>query len=263
VGWSLARHAVLVSGALCAILGGCSSRPVYYSQPVSYTPPSASYAPAAVSAPKLAPTLPAPVSRVYRIGPGDELEIKFFFSPEMNDRMTVRPDGKISMPFAQDIQAAGLTAAQLGESLRSVLSGRVQPSDPVVVVRNFASCKAYVAGEVAKPGPVSLIGNETLLQVLSSAGWTTITAGSDKVVVVRRDPAGVERAYPINVDELVSGVNMERNIIVQSGDLILVPPSTIASVDRWVDQYIRSLLPFSTYAGASYNYNYDAPQGRW
>ncbi len=112
------------------------------------------------------PAAPAPKAP-YRLGPGDELEVKFFFAPELNDRMTVRPDGKISIMFAQDIQAAGLTAEELASDIRAVLAPHVKQLDLVVIVRSFASQRAYVGGEVTKPGPVNLNGNETLLQVLS------------------------------------------------------------------------------------------------
>jgi protein involved in polysaccharide export with SLBB domain len=190
----------------------------------------------------------------YRLGAGDELEVRFFFAPELNDRMTVRPDGKISIMFAQDIQAAGLTAEELASDIRAVLAPHVKQLDLVVIVRSFASQRVYIGGEVAKPGPVPLTGNETLLQVLAAAGWIT-PSGSDQIVVVRRDASGSEKIYPVNVGQLEAGVDMAQNIPVQSGDMILVPPSEVVVSDRWVDQYIRQILPFVPSAGVSYNIN--------
>ncbi|MDR3448285.1 MAG: polysaccharide biosynthesis/export family protein [Alphaproteobacteria bacterium] len=190
----------------------------------------------------------------YRIGPGDELEVKFFFAPELNDKLTVRPDGKISIMFAQDIQAAGLTADELASDIRAVLAPHVKQLDLVVIIRSFASQKAYVGGEVSKPGPIALTGNETLLGLLASAGWVT-PAGSDKIVVVRRDGSGEEKIYPVSLAALENGTDMAQNIPVQAGDLILVPPSSAVQSDRWVDQNIRQLIPFSTSAGVSYNFN--------
>lgn len=190
----------------------------------------------------------------YRIGAGDELEIKFFFAPELNDRMTVRPDGKISIMFAQDIQAAGLSAEELASDIRAVLAPHVKQLDLVVIVRGFASQRVFVGGEVTKPGPIPLSGNETLLQVLATAGWVT-PAGSETAIVVRRDATGAEKIYPVNVAQLETGVDMTQNIPVQSGDMILVPPSDVVVSDRWVDQYIRQILPFTPSAGVSYNIN--------
>lgn len=229
----------LLGGACVAVLlGGCADA-------THYTPLAAiETAPPPVQAPPSA----------YRIGAGDELEIKFFFAPELNERMTVRPDGKISMMFAQDIQAAGLTTDELAENIRTVLAPHVKQLDLVVIVRSFASQKAYVGGEVAKPGLVSLTGDESLLQVLATAGWET-PAGGRTAVIVRRDARGAEKAYPVNVAQLESGADMKQDIRIQPGDIVLVPPSDAVVSDRWVDQNIRQLLPFTPSAGVSYNFN--------
>ena len=230
----------LVGGVCLAVmLSGCAPRPTNYAPLASIKSDSPSTQAAKTP---------------YRLGPGDELEIKFFFAPELNDRLTVRPDGKVSIMFAQDIQAAGLTADELASDIRAVLAPHVKQLDLVVIVRSFASQKAYVGGEVTKPGPIPLTGNENLLQILSSAGWMT-PLGGDTAVVVRRDAAGVEKIYPINVAQLESGFDMTQNISIQSGDMILVPPSDAVVNDRWVDQNIRQLLPFSPGVGISYNFN--------
>ena len=231
----------VMRGGLCflALLGGCAPAPM------NYTP---------LAAIKSEPPPPPLPKTAYRIGAGDELEVKFFFAPELNDRMIVRPDGKVSIMFAQDIQAAGLTTEELASDIRAVLAPHVKQLDLVVIVRGFGSQKAYVAGEVAKPGPVPLTGNETLLQILASAGWITPTGGT-KVVVVRRDAGGSEKIYPVNVAQLENGTDMAQNILVQSGDMVLVPPSDVVVSYRWFDQYIRQILPFTPSMGLSYNIN--------
>ncbi|MDD4616428.1 MAG: polysaccharide biosynthesis/export family protein [Alphaproteobacteria bacterium] len=222
-----------------ALLSACASKPV------NYAPLSELRLPVLEARPE------------YRIGLGDELEVKFFFAPELNDRVTVRPDGKISLMFAQNIQAEGLTADELAQNIRVICAPYVKQLDLVVTVRGFNSQKAYVGGEVAKPGSVPLSGNETIMQVLSGAGWMTTGAKTDKIVVVRRDQMKREKIYLINVDELGRGINMAQNIVVQPGDLILVPPSDIVSADRWVDQNIRQLLPVALSGGVTYNINPD------
>lgn len=236
------KRAFVLFGCLGLVLSlvGCAQKP-------------ANYAPLA-SIKAQAPA-PLPPKGPYRLGAGDEVEVKFFFAPELNDRMLVRPDGKVSIMFAQDIQAAGLTAEELAADIRAVLAPHVKQLDLVVIVRNFASQKAYVGGEVGKPGPVNLSGNETLLHVLADAGWITPAAGAERIVLVRRDGSGEEKIYPINVADLQTGHNMAQNVVVQPGDLILVPPSDAVSADRWVDQNIRQLLPFSTGFGLSYEMN--------
>lgn len=236
--------AALLGVCLVSGLDGCAPKPVNF---------------APLSSLKAEPTPPQVVKTPYRLGPGDEVEIKFFFAPELNDRMVIRPDGKISIMFAQDLSAAGLTADELASDIRAVLAPHVKQLDLVVIVRNFASQRVFVGGEVAKPGPVLLSGDESLLQVLAAAGWVT-PAGSDTVVLVRRDVSGAEKIYPVNIAQLESGKNMEQNILVQTGDMILVPPSDITSSDRWVEQNIRQLIPFTPTAGLSYNFNHNPSQ---
>lgn len=181
----------------------------------------------------------------YRIGTGDEIEVKFFFTPELNDRLTVRPDGKISVMFAQDVQAAGLTTEELAISLKEKLAPHVKQLDLVVIVRNFASQKAYVGGEVAKPGPVQLSAHENLLQVINNAGWVTPLASRDKVLLIRRGPDGRDAIYPLNFRKILSGEDTSHNITLIAGDMVLVPPSGIVEMDRWVDQNIRQMIPIN------------------
>ncbi|MDX2028397.1 MAG: polysaccharide biosynthesis/export family protein [Alphaproteobacteria bacterium] len=191
----------------------------------------------------------------YRIGIGDEIEIKFLFAPDLNDRLTVRPDGKISVMFAQDVQAAGQTTEELAAALKKKLAKRVKQLDMLVVVRTFGSQRVFVGGEVMRPGPVQLVGRENILQVLNQVGWITPEAGGDKIVLVRRDAEGRENLYPVNLDRLVKGEAMAQNIFVQAGDVILVPPSDAVEADRWIDQNIRKILPFSTGASVVYGIN--------
>jgi protein involved in polysaccharide export with SLBB domain len=195
------------------------------------------------------------VPTAYKIGAGDEIELKFFFAPDLNDRMTVRPDGKISVLFAQDVQAAGSTPEELSDRIRKLLSSHVKQPEVTVVVRTMASQKVFVGGEVAKPGPVQLTQSENILQVLDEAGWVTPFAGRSEVTLIRHDASGKESAYVIDIDDLTSGDDMSQNVTVMAGDVIVVPPSNAVAADRWVDQYIRQVLPFSTNAGAYYQLN--------
>jgi len=182
----------------------------------------------------------------YVIGAGDEIEIKFFFTPELNEVVQVRPDGKISMMFAQDIKAAGKTPEQLARYITRKLAPHIKQSDLVVIMHGFGSQKAYVGGEVAKPGAVQLLGRETVLQVLSEAGWTTPAAHRDEIVLVRRAEEGEEEVYILNIGKMMTGEDMTQNVIVQAGDLILVPPSGAVVFDRWVDRNIRQAIPLPT-----------------
>jgi polysaccharide export outer membrane protein len=182
----------------------------------------------------------------YRIVAGDEVEVKFFFAPELNDLVQVRPDGRISLMFAQDIQAAGKTPEELSGDIKKKLKSYMKQSDLVVVMRSFANQKVFVGGEVAKPGAVQLAGNENLLQVINEAGWITPTGSADEVVLVRKGDDGKEAVYPLNLSKVISGEDVSQNINVMAGDIVLVPPSDVTAFDRWIDQHIRQALPLNS-----------------
>jgi polysaccharide export outer membrane protein len=211
---------------------------------------------------KLESDTPDAAAAPYYIGAGDEMEIKFFSTPELNEKVQVRPDGKISIMFAQDIKAAGKTPEALAALIRKKVSAHVRHPDLVVIMRSFASQKIYIGGEVTKPGPVQLTGRETLMQALNDAGWITPAARRDEVVLVRRGGDGKEAMYSLNISKMISGEDMSQNIIIQAGDLILVPPSDPVAFDRWIDRNIRQALPFSTSASAVYTNQYQSGSSR-
>lgn len=192
----------------------------------------------------------------YEIGPGDEIEVRFYYNPELNDRLLVRPDGKISVAFLQDVQAAGRTPAGLAQDIRNQLAPHLRQPDVVVAVRGFGSQRVFVGGEVTRPGPVALTNRASLLQVLAEAGWVRDTARKEELVLVRRDPNGERKIFAIDMEKALTGEDLSQDIALRADDMLFVPPSAIANFDRWVDQYIRQALFFSTNVGASVNKNY-------
>jgi len=193
-----------------------------------------------------------PAPEPYKIGVGDEVEVKFYFAPELNDKMQVRPDGKISIMFAQDVQAAGQSPEQLSNAIKKALASHVKQLDLVVIVRNFGSQRVFIGGEVFKPGPVQIPAPETMLQVLTEAGWITPFAGPERIILVRRGADRKEKLYPVDVDKLLTGEDMTQNVMVQPGDFILVPPSDAVATDRWIDHNLRQIIPFNTSVGGYY-----------
>lgn len=185
----------------------------------------------------------------YEIGPGDEIELRFYYNPDLNDRLTVRPDGKVSVGFVQDVQAAGRTPAALSQEIRTLLAPHLRQPDVVVAVRSFGSQRVFVGGEVQRPGPVMLVGRMSILQTLAEAGWVRDTARKEEVVLVRRDPAGGRKIFAIDVEKALSGEDLSQDVMLRPDDMLFVPPSAIANFDRWVDQHIRQALFFSTNAG--------------
>ncbi|MGE0406163.1 MAG: polysaccharide biosynthesis/export family protein [Candidatus Korobacteraceae bacterium] len=170
-----------------------------------------------------APT-PAPeaMGPDYVIGLGDVLNINVWKEPEVSSSVPVRPDGKISLPLVNDIQAASLTPMQLGDSIRSKLEKYIAAPQVTVVVTSVNSRMVYLVGEVGRPGSFSLLPNMTLLQALSAAGGVSQFADSKKIYVLRNEN-GKPRRIPFNYKEALQGLHPEQNIELVPGDTIVVP----------------------------------------
>jgi polysaccharide export outer membrane protein len=189
----------------------------------------------------------------YRIQVGDQLDIKFFFNPELNEQITVRPDGRLSLQLAHEIMAAGLTPAQLKDVLTEKYADELQQPEITVIVRSFGTQKVYVDGEVVRPGMIPLSGLMTILQAISQAGGVKYTARTSDVVVIRRDASDKPLAFSVNLQRIINGTDMSQDIALNPFDIIYVPKSPIANMNVWVDQYIRKNIPLGT--GFGYNIN--------
>ena len=158
----------------------------------------------------------------YVIGPQDVVRIDVWKEPEMSRTIPVRPDGKISLPLLNDMQASGLTALQLGKAIHDALTKYVTNPEVTVTVTEINSRRVYLTGEVARAGAFPLLPNMTVLQALSSAGGFTQFAKLKNIYVLRNE-GGKQVKFPFNYKEVVKGKNQEENILLQSGDVIVVP----------------------------------------
>jgi polysaccharide biosynthesis/export protein len=157
----------------------------------------------------------------YVIGPEDVLHIAVWKEAELTATLPVRPDGKISLPLLNDVQAAGLTPIQLGESVTDKLKKYIADPRVTVVVTQINSKRIYMVGEVVHTGPMSMLPNMTVLQALSSAGLTQFA--NTKGIYILRMENGRQQKMPVNYRKLVKGEQMEQNYILQPGDTIVVP----------------------------------------
>jgi protein involved in polysaccharide export with SLBB domain len=185
----------------------------------------------------------------YRIQVGDQLDIKFFYNPELNEQVTVRPDGRISLQLAPEIIVANLTPAQLKEVLTKKYAEEIPQPEIAVIVRSFNSQRVYVDGEVTKSGMVTLVGFTTVLQAISQAGGVKDTARTTEVIVIRRGADNKPLVIPVNLDKAIDGTDMGQDIVLRPFDIVYVPKSPIANVNKWVDQYIRKNIPISISTG--------------
>jgi len=172
-----------------------------------------------------AETHPAPavpyVPPEYVIGADDTLRIAVWNEPNLNATLPVRPDGKISLPLLDDVQAAGLTPLQLKESIKEKLKKYVADPRVTVVVTAMNSQRIFVTGEVTHTGAVPLMPNMTMLQALSTAGFTQFA--NLKAIYLLRTENGQQVKLPFNYKEVVKGRHTEQNIMLKPGDTIVVP----------------------------------------
>ena len=177
------------------------------------------------------PTVAAPVDPVaaaaavdptYVIGPDDVLAVLFWRDKDTSTDVVVRPDGKITLPLMNDIQAAGLTPDQLRGSIQKTSEKYFQDPNVSVVVKQVNSRKVYVTGAVGKPGPYALTSRTTVLQMIAQAGGLGDFAKKDKIAVLRTENGQTQR-YPFNYKDVIQGKKLEQNIELRPGDTIIVP----------------------------------------
>jgi polysaccharide export outer membrane protein len=157
----------------------------------------------------------------YRIGPEDVLDVLVWKNLELNRTMPVRPDGKISLPLVNDIQAAGLTPVELRQQIAQRLSEFIPSPEVSVIVREVHSVKVAVLGAVKMPGHYEVNSPSTVLDLIARAQGLTEFAARDKIVVIRRNGTTTTR-IPFNYRK-VAHDNDHDNFYVRPGDIIVVP----------------------------------------
>jgi polysaccharide biosynthesis/export protein len=159
----------------------------------------------------------------YIISPDDVLDVSVWQQPNLSFRaLPVRPDGKISLPLINDVQAAGLTAMQLAASIKQQLKQYVKDPVVTVVVAQVNSQRYYVLGEVLHAGVFPLLPGLRVLQALSAAGGFTQFANQKKIYVLRT-VSGRQHKFPFNYKAVINGQDLIENMRLKPGDTIIVP----------------------------------------
>jgi polysaccharide export outer membrane protein len=185
----------------------------------------------------------------YRIGPDDVLVITVWDQKDLDQTVQVRPDGKISLPLVGEMDAGGLTVAELSSRLTTLYSRTVKGAQVTVSVKEIRSRPVYFIGGVAKPGPLQLTQDLTLLQALSSVGGALPTADLESAFVQR----GANR-IPINIQEIMRG-NMAQNVRLQPGDTVVLPNAATVYVQGEVKtpgqvKFVKDLTVMTAIAAA-------------
>jgi polysaccharide biosynthesis/export protein len=228
-----AAAGIVLAGA--AALAACS--------PVPTLPPAPMEpGPQVVSAQDLPP---------YHIQVGDVLEVRLLLNPELNEEVTVRPDGHISTTAVPDMLAYGRTPSELASSLRSVYAHDLQNPRVSVVVKSFAPTRVYVGGEVNQPGEFITVGPTlTLSQAIARAGGTKLSSDDGSVFIIRRGPTDKPEFLSVKWRALRQGRDPNADVRLAPYDVVYVPKLGIAEVYQFYNQYIGQ------FANPSFGFSY-------
>jgi len=179
----------------------------------------------------------------YRIKPGDSLRLSFFYEPELNQEVLVRPDGRVSLLLVDDVEAAGRTPAELDHELTEKYGAFFATPEVTVAVQRIAEARVFIGGEVRVPSMLVLNGRMTALQAIMRAGGFEKTAKVKEVLLVRRTADEERQIYRLNLRDSMSMESSLDDVYLQAADLLLVPPKAIARVNQFVDEYVYGIIP--------------------
>jgi polysaccharide export outer membrane protein len=227
---------LMVGMATIAMRGGLRAEPQSGPQPESPASvpvpaaprpgPPQSTPPTPPAAPPQTPPVGITPPADYVIGSEDVLTIFYWNEKNMSAEVVVRPDGKITLPLLNDIQATGLTPDELRQRIVEAASRYVETPAVTVSVKAINSRKAFITGMVNKPGAYSLTGPTTVLQLIALAGGLQEYADAENIVVVRaseKRPHGEPMSYRVNYKEIMRRNNLRQNIELKVGDTVVVP----------------------------------------
>lgn len=196
---------------------------------------------------------PAETLGAYHLQVGDVLDIKFPLNPELNESVSVRPDGFISTSMAADIPAYNLTVAEVNDELREVYRQELSNPRISVVVRSFAPTRIYVSGEVAAPGEFIVVGPSlTLTQAIARAGGILNSADSSRVLVLRRGASERSEGFVANYYAATQGGDPTQDARLAPYDVVFVPKSGAALVYKNYQQYFQQYVTPSVGVSANY-----------
>ncbi|MCP4725669.1 MAG: sugar transporter [bacterium] len=176
------------------------------------------------------------------LGAGDVIEIKFFYTPELNESQTIRPDGKIALQLVGDIDAAGIDVTLLKDKLVKLYTPHLRNPEITVIVRSLFSNRIYVGGEVNKPGYISLPGPMSALNaIFESGGFNYETASIGNVVIIRHED-GKRYGAKLDLTDALKGKTTVP-FYLKPYDIVFVPRTRITSITQWIDRNIYSLIP--------------------
>lgn len=183
-----------------------------------------------------------PPSVSTKLGPGDEIEIKFAYAGDFNETQRIRPDGKIELQLVGEIQASGKTPDQLRQELTELYGKELKYPQLAVIVRTFHGRRVYVGGEVTQPGVLEMPDRMTVFEAIMEAGGYRIETAAVKSVVVVRQDGDKNSAFLVDLEDAISGRNM-RNVYLQPRDIVYVSRTGIKNANQWMQNHLWDFLP--------------------
>ena len=191
----------------------------------------------------------------YVLETGDTVEVRFYYTPELNDRVQIRPDGNISMGLIGQVPVAGKTVPGLISFLEKQYKGILRTPSISVQVVNFANRRAFVGGEVVHPGVINLTGEQTALGAIVEVGGLTKLAKSNNIMVVRRSASGAPETFHLALQRKHKPTAQAATFVLRPYDVVLVSESGVARANRAVDQYVFKFMPPQFAFGFTYLLN--------
>ncbi len=173
---------------------------------------------------------------------GDQVELKFFYAPELNDTQRIMPDGTLMLQLVGPVQAAGKTPGELATDLKGIYAEHLKYPNVSVIIRESFQQKVYVAGEVIQPGLVDLPGQMSVLEAVMGRGGFDMTTAEISSVIVMRHEDGKRVGYKVDLKDALAGGTSDQ-FLLQPQDIVFVPRTAIVNVNNFLEQYVAGVIP--------------------
>ena len=180
------------------------------------------------------PRLTTVTEERYRLQPGDVLEVQFRYSPEFNQTVTVQPDGYLSLAVGGHLKVGGRTLQQLRNLILAKARLRLESPELTLVLKEFQKPYIVVAGEVNQPGKIELRERLTAIQAVLLAGGMKETAKSSQILIFRKLNGDTAEVKVLNLKVLKRTSDLENDLALQAGDMIMVPRNRISKIERYI-----------------------------
>jgi polysaccharide export outer membrane protein len=170
----------------------------------------------------------------YALQYGDALALEYRYTPEFNQTVTIQPDGFVNLTLIGDLKVSGLTVAQVHDLILQRVAGRLNQPELTVVLKEFERPYIAVSGEVDKPGRLAFAEHTTALQAIKLSGGFKGSAQQSEVLVFRHVNGDLDQVIQLNLHHIDTSRSLERDMVLQPGDIVLVPRNKLENLARFI-----------------------------